>query len=138
MGVLTSAVLAVLYLASMSWLQAYPRDVAGYVIGRDFLNFWTMGRQALSDNPSQFYDWQVYNPYLKAFLGADYPLQQWSYPPQFMLLAMPLGQLPYLIAYGLWTGLGLAAIRFQLESPHQLEHIQQRLLQQIMPFGWLP
>jgi len=110
MGVLTSAVLAVLYLASMSWLQAYPRDVAGYVIGRDFLNFWTMGRQALSDNPSQFYDWQVYNPYLQAFLGADYPLQQWSYPPQFMLLAMPLGQLPYLIAYGLWTGLGLAAL----------------------------
>jgi len=112
MGVLTSVVLAVLYLASTSWLQTFPRDVAGYVVGRDFLNFWTMGRQALTDNPAQFYDWRLYNPYLQNFLGPDYPLQQWSYPPQFMLVAIPLGQLPYLIAYGLWTGLGLAALYY--------------------------
>ena len=78
MGVLTSVVLAVLYLASTSWLQTFPRDVAGYVVGRDFLNFWTMGRQALTDNPAQFYDWRLYNPYLQNFLGPDYPLQQWK------------------------------------------------------------
>jgi hypothetical protein len=112
MGVLTSAVLALLYIASTSWLQAWPRDVAGYVVGRDFLNFWTMGRLAWVDDPGQFYNWQAYNPYLQGFLGPDYPLQQWSYPPQFMLVAIPLGQLPYLIAYGLWTGLGLAALYY--------------------------
>ncbi|HSM42900.1 MAG TPA: glycosyltransferase family 87 protein [Afifellaceae bacterium] len=111
-GVVTSAVLCALYLASMAWLQAFPRDVSGYVIGRDFLNFWTLGRLALADDPGRFYDWQAYNAYLQGFLGADYPLQQWSYPPHLMLLAVPFGQLPYLAAYTLWTGLGITALHY--------------------------
>ena len=100
-GVLTSAILLVLYLLSVSWLQLYPRDVQGYVVGRDFLNFWTMGREALSDDPARFYDWRVYVPYLQGFLGTEYPYQQWSYPPQVMLLATPFGRLPYLLAYAI-------------------------------------
>ncbi len=111
-SVLTTGILGLLYLASISWLQLYPRDVQGYVIGRDFLNFWTMGREALSDDPARFYDWHLYVPYLQTFLGTDYPYQQWSYPPQVMLFATPFGQLPYVLAYALWTALGLAALCF--------------------------
>lgn len=110
LGVIATVILGVFYLASMSWLQIWPRDVAGYVIGRDFLNFWTMGRLALTDDPGRFYDWQVYNPYLQGFLGVNYPSQQWSGSPQLMMLAIPLGQFPYLAAYILWTGLGLVAL----------------------------
>ena len=111
-GVLTCSILLVLYLVSMSWLQLYPRDVQGYVVGRDFLNFWTMGREAFSDDPARFYDWRVYVPHLQSFLGTEYPYQQWSYPPQVMLLAAPFGQLPYVVAYALWTVLGLSALYF--------------------------
>ncbi len=38
-GVLACSVLLVLYLVSTSWLQLYPRDIQGFVVGRDFLNF---------------------------------------------------------------------------------------------------
>lgn len=109
-GVLTCGILIVLYLGGVSWLQLYPRDIQGYVVGRDFLNFWTMGREAFSDDPAKFYDWRVYVPHLQSFLGTEYPYQQWSYPPQVMLFAAPFGQLPYLVAYALWTLIGLVCL----------------------------
>ena len=102
-GVLASAVLFVLYLATVSWRLPLPHDLHGFVLGRDFLNFWTYGREAWTGAAGRFYDIVAYNDFLRAFAGQDYPTQQWSYPPHLMLLMAPFGLLPYLPAYVLFT-----------------------------------
>jgi hypothetical protein len=96
-------VVATLYLTSISWTDALPRDYMRLVLGRDFLNFWMYGRAALDPDPGRFYDVGIYNVALRAIAGADYPGQTWSYPPSVMLLAFPFGQLAYLQALAVWT-----------------------------------
>ena len=108
-GVLASAIMLILYLAFLDLQWPFPRDTVGYVLGRDFLNFWTMGREAWSDDPGRFYNMADYVAFLHNLLGSDYPYQQWSYPPSVMVPAAPFGLLPYLPAYFLWTALGIAA-----------------------------
>ncbi len=97
------ALAAALYISSVSWTAALPRDYLGLAIGRDFLNFWTYGRAALEADPGRFYDVGLYNEALRALAGSDYPGQTWSYPPSVMLAALPFGQLGYLPALALWT-----------------------------------
>ncbi len=109
-GVIASALMLALYLGFIDWQLPFPRDTIGYVIGRDFLNFWTMGREAWSDAPGAFYDMASYVRFLHEMLGSEYPYQQWSYPPSVMLPAAPFGLMAYLSAYALWTALGLAAL----------------------------
>jgi hypothetical protein len=99
---------AILYAWSISWTGPFPRDGSTLVVGRDFLNFWMYGRAAWTPDPSRFYDPLVYRDVLVALLGADYPGQNWSYPPSIMLVAALFGRLPYLTALLSWTILGLA------------------------------
>jgi hypothetical protein len=109
-GIVVSAVLLALYLATVTWQLPFPRDLHGYVLGRDFLNFWAYGREVWSAEAGRFYDITQYNGALAALVGHDYPTQQWSYPPHLMLLMAPFGLLGYLPAYLLWTALGVAAL----------------------------
>jgi hypothetical protein len=67
----------------------YPRDIHGYALGRDFLNFWTYGREAWSGEAGRFYDIALYNEHLGRLVWPDYQTQQWSYPPHLLLLAAP-------------------------------------------------
>ena len=97
------ALAAVLYISSVSWTSALPRDYLGLAIGRDFLNFWMYGRAALEADPGRLYDVGLYNAALRALAGGDYPGQTWSYPPSVMLVAFPFGHLGYLPALALWT-----------------------------------
>src|SRR3954468_15864580 len=69
------------YLGTASWQGEIPRDGTSLVVGRDFLNFWMYGRAAPTADPSRFYDIAEYNRALQALLGANYPGQNWSYPP---------------------------------------------------------
>ncbi len=86
----------------------YPVDGQGYILGRDFLNFWHYGRAAWVDDPVRYYDPFFYNGVLDALIpGYDYPDQNWSYPPHYMLLAAPFGLVGYLLALALYTALGL-------------------------------
>jgi len=105
------------YLYTANWGQSIPRDGTSLVVGRDFLNFWMYGRTALTPDPSRFYDAVTYNQELAALLGANYPGQNWSYPPSIMLLALPFGQLTYLQALLCWTVLG-AALFFVVARRH--------------------
>jgi hypothetical protein len=91
------------YLYTASWSSPIPRDGTSLVVGRDFLNFWMYGRAAPAADPSRFYDALEYNRALAALLGANYPGQNWSYPPSIFFLAAPFGQLSYLQALLLWT-----------------------------------
>jgi Glycosyltransferase family 87 len=115
-GVIASAVLLLLYLATVKWGARFPEDIHRYVLGRDFLNFWSYGHAAWSANPGRFFDIATYNHYLDALTGWNYQPQQWSYPPHLMLLMAPFGLLPYLTAYLLWTALGLAALYWAVRA----------------------
>ncbi len=107
-----SAIFAVLtaayFVGTISWAGAFPRDATTLIVGRDFLNFWMYGRAAWITDPGQFYDPRVYQHALDGLLGANYPGQNWSYPPSIMLIAAPFGRVAYLPALLCWTILSLA------------------------------
>src|ERR1700684_4609803 len=78
-GAIFAALTAIAYVWTISWAHPIPRDATTLVVGRDFLNFWMYGRAAWLPDPSRFYDPRVYNELLTAFLGPQYPGQNWSY-----------------------------------------------------------
>lgn len=96
------------YLWLVKWGGPLPIDGSGMVVGKDFFNVWTMGREALSDNPGKFYNIDLYRAEIQRFFGADYPQPNWSYPPVTMLAALPFGQMPYLAALALFMATTLA------------------------------
>jgi hypothetical protein len=106
-GVLFAATAAV-YVLSIDWTGAIPRDGTRLAVGRDFLNFWMYGRAAVTPAPGQFYDLAAYHEAIRALLGMELNGQNWSYPPSVMLLAAPFGQLNYLAALASWTLIGVA------------------------------
>lgn len=84
-------------------------DVFGFPIGRDFINNWMAGRSAFLGGPASWFDAATYNAALREVTGhPDFPAFYWSYPPHLVLIAWPLGLLPYLPAYLLWCAAGLA------------------------------
>lgn len=92
-----------------------PRDFRDFVLGTDFLNTWMMGRATLTDaQPERNYRMPHYNAQLHAMLGPDYPLQQWSYPPPYVMAAAVFGALPYLIALAVLTVAGIAGLVWML------------------------
>ncbi len=96
------------------WKLNAPKESLGYILGRDFLNFWNFGRAAFEDNPGRYYDLNQYSDLLDQQLSPAYPRQQWSYPPSLMLVAAPFGLLPYGLAFGLFSLLCVAAFGFAL------------------------
>ncbi len=99
---------AAAYVYTLALAAPIPRDGSTLVVGRDFLNFWMYGRAALLPEPGRWYDVVLYQRELAGLLGADYPGQNWSYPPSIMLIAAPFGLLGYMQALLIWTLLGLA------------------------------
>ena len=105
-----------LHAASDASAISAPREYVGYVVGRDFLNFWNYGRAAWSSDAGRFYNIVAYNDLLTEQLGFDYPAQQWSYPPTLLLLAAPFGRLPYLWSLLLFEAAGLVALLLAIRS----------------------
>jgi hypothetical protein len=124
LGTLATCALGVVYLCLVRWAPLFPKDGSSLVVGRDFVNFWMYGRAALAPAAYRFYDPQIYNHALQSFLGANYPGQNWSYPPDIMLLAAPFGLLGYLPALLCWTLVGLGILlwtaRARLHAPASL------------------
>jgi Glycosyltransferase family 87 len=103
-----SLFVAVFVLARVHVDNGYLIDGQGFVLGRDFLNFWHYGLAAWRDDAARFYDIAFYNGMLdKLVPGYDYPDQSWSYPPHYMLLAAPFGLVGYNLALAIYTALGL-------------------------------
>jgi hypothetical protein len=119
----------------VDWQLPLPRDLHGFVLGRDFLNFWNYGREAWNAEAGRFYDIVLYNGELRALTGWDYPTQQWSYPPHLMLLMAPFGLLPYLPAYILWTMLGILTLWWA--APRELKRSHATLALLLAPAGLL-
>ena len=110
LGAVAFCALLAIYVWLMHGTPPFPKDGSSLVIGRDFVNFWMYGRAAFAHAPWRFYDPHLYNTALRTFLGPSYPGQNWSYPPDIMLVAAPFGLLGYLAALACWTILGAAAL----------------------------
>jgi len=106
LGLFFLAAAAIAYGATAQDGIAIPRDGAGLVVGRDFLNVWMYGRAAALPDPGHWYDIASYQNALTALLGSGYPGQSWAAPPSLMLIAAPFGQMPYLAALACWTLIG--------------------------------
>jgi hypothetical protein len=70
----------------------------------DFAVFWKAGQIALSE-PSRVYD----TAYLTEHIGLNVGPRPFAYPPTALLAFIPLGQLPFPFAYGMWVAVSVAA-----------------------------
>ena len=86
-------------------------DYFGKPIGSDFTAFWNAGHIADAGDPARAWNQSLLNQAVRAQHHADYGTA-WLYPPVFLLIAAPLGAMPYLPALLLWqiASLGLAAL----------------------------
>ena len=96
------AAIAIFCLMGSTIFNGYVIDGNGLMLGRDFLNMWHYGIAAFAENPGAYYDFDIYNARLDT-LVAEYPDQNWSYPPHFMLIAAPFGLFGYNVALALIT-----------------------------------
>ncbi|MBZ9769505.1 DUF2029 domain-containing protein [Mesorhizobium sp. CA6] len=69
----------------------------------DFTNLWAGSRMAIEGHVAVLFDVEAYRAALRAMFSPDLPNQEWSYPPNILLLGVPLATLPILSAYLIWT-----------------------------------
>lgn len=79
----------------------------------DFDAFYIVGQLFHEGRVAQAYSAAVMAEIQHALVGHD-GFMPWTYPPQFDLIALTLPMLPRGVAYGLFTGLSLAAYLFVL------------------------
>ncbi|PCI53248.1 MAG: hypothetical protein COB36_12450 [Alphaproteobacteria bacterium] len=80
----------------------------------DFNNLWTGGRLALENNTDALFNMESYRAHMDRLLAQNVPDQEWSYPPNMLLIGTPLALLPVFWAYWLWTLGTIAALHFAL------------------------
>src|SRR3990167_6776809 len=79
---------------------------ASTLIGRDFVNVWHGGGEALKSGADSVYDRPEYRRTLDEAVGAR-GVYAYSYPPHMLLLSIPFGLLSYVPALLLWSLGGL-------------------------------
>ena len=75
---------------------------SGKLFGRDFTNLWVAGRLVVEQRAGCAFDVSCFRD---AMLGELHILtvQNYSYPPSALFMAVPFGLLPYYAALALWT-----------------------------------
>ena len=96
------------YVAAYLIQSQPPRDQFGQIIGRDFVNTWMGAKTVLAGRAHEVLQVGLHMRRLTEALG-PMPPHNWSYPPALFLFIWPLGLLPYLAAYAVWSLLGYAA-----------------------------
>lgn len=123
-GVLILA-LEIGYLVKSPW----PYDPIGYMVGRDFVNAWLGAKLALAGDPAPHFGFDAYQALLQKSFGANYPIHIWSYPPHLLLFTWPLGLMPYMTAYGVYTLFGLALyLAVASQGSRRFDHLAILLL----------
>ena len=97
--------------ALVLWLVTAPGGVRpdGSPVGSDFVLFHAAGRLALHGALASAYDGAAISAVEQAAVPGESLVYLWRYPPPLALLLLPLGALPYFVAYALWSCAGLAA-----------------------------
>ncbi len=133
LGPLRFAALFALLLTSAGWLAGglgtswwwHPPGLVnsgGSAIGRDFVAAWSASAMALAGHPAAAYDQVALRAAEAQAIGAPVPFIAWFYPPNFLLLVLPLATLPYLVALVLWLGAPFVALARLVRriAPHPL------------------
>jgi hypothetical protein len=105
---------AALNLATLLFLVLTSHDGIdrnGFLLGSDFLSFWTAGRMLHSGG--HVYDVAAHIELQRGYFAAANGYTAFFYPPPFLFVCYPLGPLPYFPALAAWlaaTGAGLLAV----------------------------
>jgi alpha-1,2-mannosyltransferase len=83
--------------------------------GRDFSNLYTAGKLALDGEAWMAFDPNIFRLALREYIGT-LTLQNYSYPPHALFLAVPFALLPYGISFALWTVVSLALFLWAARS----------------------
>lgn len=94
---------AVVAISFLGWDLA--KSDMSHLPGRDFTNLWTAGRLALEGDAWKAFDADTFRLALLRQTGI-LSLQNYSYPPHALFIAMPFALMPYYIALVVWTLLG--------------------------------
>jgi hypothetical protein len=65
---------------------------------RDFVNYWMGSRLALLGQELDLFRIDLYSGHLEREFGPQNQPRNWSYPPHYLLMMLPLGFMPYTIA----------------------------------------
>lgn len=101
---------ALVQIGALGWLVATARDGVdrnGFLLGSDFLSFWTAGRMLVAGATP--YDVAAHAAAQHAWFPQDGAHVAFFYPPPFLLACHPLGLVGYFPALGLWLALTGAA-----------------------------
>lgn len=87
-------------------------NAAGEQLSRDFINYWSGAKLAMTGQALQAYDRSAFHLYQQTLVGPASEFKIYGYPPVLMLLCRPLAMLPYVPALMLWVvgGISLAAL----------------------------
>jgi Glycosyltransferase family 87 len=113
--ILLSPLVVVVY-----WPAAGGLDVTGHQIGRDFINVWVGPQLAFGGQLATLFDLHAYHAAIGVLFGQPLPFHNWGYPLFTLLAFWPLAQLPYFVAFAVWT-VGLFAV-FAGVTLSQVEH----------------
>jgi hypothetical protein len=116
LAVVASAVFSAILLAVYALSFEDGRDVGGLIYGRDFVNLHLAGRIIAEDRLPVLFDNAAYMEALRDWLGPDYSIHHWSYPPSLLWLAEGFGRLGYPVALLIWTLGGAAFLVVALRS----------------------
>ena len=103
-GATTLLALLYLYATATGTLDRWHRP-----LGTDFSNVFAAGRMALDGRAVEAWNWTAHYQVQQAIHGsADLPFYGWHYPPPFLLVAVLLACLPYVVALLVWQASTLA------------------------------
>jgi arabinofuranan 3-O-arabinosyltransferase len=104
--------LAVLAGDTLAHLTHGVTNAAGEQLARDFINYWSGAKLAITGHALQAYDWSAFHLYQQTLVGPASEFKLYGYPPFLMLLCSPLAALPFVPALMLWVvgGISLAAL----------------------------
>jgi hypothetical protein len=100
---------ATAYAAALAWELLGGRsviDAAGNPACIDFCTIWVSGNFAISSDPVRVYDYSAFATAQVSLVGPhhiNFPPYHYWYPPTFLFFAYPLGLMPYLTAFAVWT-----------------------------------
>lgn len=78
-------------------------------LGFDFIALWSASSLTLAGEPAAAYEAARVMETARLAIPSLEPIYLWSYPPTFLIAVLPLGLLPHVPAFLIWTGLMLAA-----------------------------
>ena len=85
-------------------------DWQGHALGRDFVNVFTAGHLIAEGRTLEIFTPRTFLVGAKRLFDPRLPMHFWSYPPPGLLLAAPLGLLPYFPGLWAWTLTGMAVL----------------------------